>query len=231
MTHRAPGLIRLPQWAVVNKTIVSQDHQYDTNGVVTITPPTDFSGGGVIYFTAQDQFGNIVMQKTSEVPSEIEITIPLTAGLGILKFVEADTAPLSTNRKLFQYYFDIWGKTSDGREEPIVDRGQLFIDKSVTRISLGPTPSLPSFPAAQNQQQRSFVWEATVEGDVFTIPVPGSGMVPGYAIMPSIAEIPIGGFWTSMYCPESLSTPTEFQLYCASPIPIGTRVYFLLRGV
>jgi len=232
MAFKAPGKLRIPQWSIVNRLITAEDVTFNQYGSEVSRGRTDLTGG-VVYFTVRDENDVIVLQKDSTVTAEIEHKnqlVAATTGQATLKFVYADTAPLSSDPKT-KYWFDIWVMTADGREEPIVDRGRFYVDRSATHIALGPAPALPTYPAAQNQQERSFKWTAPTTGDTFTITIPGTGMVDTvYTIpQPGFATIPSGGSWTPTHCPETQRTSTTFQLLCNSAILAGTVLDFQLR--
>ena len=231
MSFRAPGLLRIPQWSIVNRLVTAEDVTFDQYGVQQSRVRTDLTGG-VVYLTVRDDDGTVVIQKDSSVVSEIEIKnqgVAATKGQATIKFVEADTAPLTPGAK---YWFDIWAKTADGREEPIVDRGRFHVDRSTTHISEGPAPSLPAYPASQTPQLRSFKWVAPAGGDSFTVTIPGSGMVDAtYIVVGTYSTIPVGGAWAAIYCPETSRTVAAFGLETSAPILAGTVIDFILRDV
>lgn len=138
MSFKSPGLLRIPQWAVVSRVVTSNDVVYDENGVEESRSRTDLTGA-TIYFTVKDASGTAVIQKSSVDVNEIEILdqgVEATLGQARIKFVEADTATLSTTT---QYFFDVWVSTAGALiEEPIIDYGRFFVDKSATRISVAP---------------------------------------------------------------------------------------------
>jgi len=224
------GRLRVPQWSIFNQPLLAETITYNQYGVETARVVTDLTGA-IVYFTVRDESDVIVIQKDSTNVAEIEIAAPATSGQATLKFVYADTAPLS-NDPTTQYWFDFWVKTAAGIEEPIVKRGRFYVDESVTHIALGPAPSLPTYPAAQTEQARSFKWTAPSTGDLFTVTIPGTGMLDTvYTIAPGYATIPIGGSWAALYMPEASRTTTTFVLETSSPIIIGTVIDFLLRDV
>ena len=157
MAFKAPGRMRIPQWAIVNRLLTAENVTFDQYGkeVANSRVRTDLTGG-IVYFTVRDNDGNIVIQKDSTNAAEIELksqVVEATKGQATVHFVYADTAPLSSDPTT-KYWFDSWAMLANGLEEPIVDRGRFYVDKSATHIAAGPAPALPTYPAAQTPQER-----------------------------------------------------------------------------
>jgi hypothetical protein len=227
MGFRAPGLLRIPQWSIVNRLVTAQDVSYDINGVETGRIRTDLTGG-VVHLTVRDANGTIVIQKDSTNIAEIELKDQVsltTRGQAVIKFVESDTAPLLSTA---QYTFDIWAATSDGREEPIVDRGRFVVDASVTHISAGPAPNLPTFPASQTPQERSFRFVAPGAGSAFTVAIPAPGMVDNSYTVHATLNTIVGAL-PVIACPDAGRTTTQLDLATSIPLAIGDTIDFLLR--
>lgn len=231
MAFKAPGKLRIPQWSIVNRLITAEDITFDQYGAEVSRGRTDLTGG-VVYFTVRDANDVIVMQKDSTNTAEIEHKnqiVAATTGQATLKFVRADTAPLSSDPAV-KYWFDIWVMTADGREEPIVDRGRFYVDRSATNIELGPAPSLPTYPAAQTPQERSFVWSWSATGSSDTVNIPGTGMVDSdYVVAATIEDVPSGGAVTVLTAPSSGRSTTTLQLVGAGSLLIGTTIGLILR--
>lgn len=233
MTFKSPGKLRIPQWSTVTRLLTAEDVTLNEFGVVTNRVRTDFTGG-IVYCTVRDDNGVIVIQKDSTDSSQIEVLdqlVAATQGQARIKFIYVDTAPLSNDPRV-KYWFDAWVWTADNRREPIIDRGRFYVDRSSTNIPEGPTPNLPTFPASQSQQTRSFKWTAPATGDVFTVTIPGVGMVDDtYTVAAMYSNIPAGGSWAGMYAPELARTQTTFELQTTAPILVGTVVDILVRDV
>lgn len=231
MAFKAPGKLRIPQWSIVNRLITAEDITFDQHGAEVSRSRTDLTGG-IVYLTVRDENGTVVMQKNSTDSSQIEHKnqlVAATIGQATVKFVYADTAPLSSDPKN-KYWFDIWVMTADGREEPIVDRGRFYVDKSSTNISEGPAPSLPTYPASQTQQERSFRWEVPTDGDNFTVILPGVGMVDAtYHVNATIAFLPVSGSYAICLIDETAQTSTTFNLKTSATVLAGTIFTFHTR--
>ncbi len=228
---KTPGRLRIPQWAITTRLVTASDVTYDENDVFVSEVRTNLDGG-VVYFTVRDEDGTIVMQKDSTNVAEIEHrnqAVAATEGQADIKFVEADTAPLSSDPSV-KYWFDCWARTVDGREEPIVDRGRFYVHKSTTHISAGPAPSLPSYPATQTPQERSFLWTWSATGDTNTVTIPGVGMVDTtYVVQAIIEDIPSGGSASVITSPSSGRTTTTFTLLAAGALLAGTTISIITR--
>ena len=228
MAFKAPGKLRIPQWSIVNRLITAEDITFDQYGAEVSRGRTDLTGG-VVYFTVRDENGVIVIQKDSTNSAEIEHKnqlVAATTGQATLKFVYADTAPLSSDPKV-KYWFDIWVMTADGREEPIVDRGRFYVDKSSTHIALGPAPALPTYPAAQTPQERSFLWtwSATGTSDVVTIPGAAEMVNGDYVVLAMVED----GTPVAFTAASGTRTTAGFTLLASASLTIGDTVGIFLR--
>lgn len=233
-TFKAPGKMRIPQWSIIDRLLTAEDVTYDQYGreVAGSRVRTDLTGG-VIYFTVTDDDGTIVIQKDSTDVAEIEIKdqlVAATKGQATVHFVYADTAPLNNDPK-FKYWFDAWVMLPSGIEEPIVDRGRFYVDRSVTHIAGGPAPALPTYPAPQTPQERSFLWtwSATGTTDVVTIPSGGAMVDTGYGAHLTIEDVPTLGSVAVLHAPSAGRTTTAFTIIASGPILIGTTVNIFLR--
>ena len=228
MSSKSSGRLKIPQWAIVSRTVTAFDIATDEYDVETGRTRTDLTGA-VVHFTVRDAAGVIVIQKTSADPLEILIldqTDAATKGQSKIFFLEDDTGALLVDG---EYWFDCWAANGTS-EEPIVDRGRFFVCESVTHISVGVAPSIPTYPSPQLSQERSFKWTAPSDGDDFTITIPGTGMVDGtYCVTAEYSFIPDPVVWASRYFPEASRTATQFQLLTSSNILTGTVVDFILR--
>lgn len=227
MSIRSSGRLEIPQWAVVPRTVTARSLVTNEYDVEQSSPRRDLTTG-VVHFTAEDDDGNVIIQKTSAVASEILILDqldPETTGQAKVFFLEADTAALVPGDI---YWFDCW-LVADGVEEPIVDKGRFIVLPSVTHVSAGPVPSTPVAPAPQIPQIRSFRWVAPSAGNSFTVAIPGTGMVNNqYHVGHSVRS---GVIVVDAIFDETLSTPTQFQMTTAGTIPTGTVITFILRGM
>lgn len=225
MTVKSPGRLRIPQWSIVNRLVTAYDITLDENGVETSRSRTDLTGG-YVYFTVRDEYDNIVIQKSSWDTAEIEHLTQsgTTIGQARIKFVEADTGALTIGG---EYYFDVWVQTSDGREEPIVDRGKFYVDKSVTYIPGGPAPTIPSYPAPQTAQERSFLhtWSETGTSDAVTIPGGGAMVDANYIVIAMVKD----GSPVSFTAASGSQTDTGFVLQASGPLNINDTVGIILR--
>jgi hypothetical protein len=225
MSFRTPGRIRIPQWATVNRLVTANDITLDENGVEISRERTDLDGG-IVYCTVKDASGTIVIQKDSTSAAQIEHldqSASATKGQARIKFVEADTAPLTVGA---HYTFDVWVSTADGRVEPIVDKGRFFVDESDTQISAGPAPALPTAAASQTQQQRSFqhVWSAT--GDSDTVAIPGTGMRDAtYCVNAQVED----GAAVSFRVPSVSKAVASFTIHSSTSLNIGDTIDVFVR--
>lgn len=225
---RAPGLLRIPQWSIVNRLVTAQDISFDINGVETARVRTNLDNG-VVYLTVRDASGTIVLQKDSTNSAEIEHKNQLIAeleGQATIKFVEADTAPLQAGAV---YWFDVWVKHSDGREEPIVDSGRFYVDVSQTHISEGPAPSLPTFPASQTPQFQNFKWTATAVITAHTVTIPNGGMVDATYTVTATLNTIAGGTFPLVAAPDSARTATTFPITTSAALTVGDTIDFQVR--
>lgn len=210
MSTNLAGRLKIPQWGIVSRVVTSNDIVTDEHDVETDRDRTDLTTA-VVHCTVRDADGNIVIQKTSADVAEIEILnqlVAATKGQARVYFVEADTAPLTVGA---EYWFDCWAAIP-GREEPIVDRGRFIVCESVTHISQGPTPNLPTFPASQTPQFRSFEWTAPSTAKQFTVPIPGTGMVDTkYLVQHSPSSMPSTGPLAPAHAPKAGRTATQFD--------------------
>jgi hypothetical protein len=215
--------------------ITAEDVSYDENDVETGRVRTNLTGG-IVYLTVEDADGNIVIQKDSTNIAEIVLRDQTpgsdTEGQSDVYFVEADTAPLSSD-PIDKYWFDCWTATLDGREEPIVDRGRFFVDKSTTHISAGPAPAIPTFPASQSPQERSFKFTIPTLGTFWTVTFPGTGMVNAtYCIEPHISDLPLATSPVAvLYDLVADRTATDFILRSSGPLEAGTIIDIHARDV
>jgi len=227
MSLRTPGLIRIPQWAIVNRLLTAQDVAFGADNVEISRVRTNLTGA-VVHFTVRDENGTIVIQKDSTDITQIEIKNQALAALEgqyNVKFVEADTAPLSTTAI---YWFDSWAATSDGFEEPVIDTGRFFVDKSQTHISEGPAPSLPTYPASQTERLQSFQWVVTSTGTSHTVTIP-TAMVNSTYIATVTPNTIAGATFPICVCPESGRTTTTFPMSTSISITAGDTLDFLVR--
>ncbi len=134
MPYRAPGVYHIPQWAITNRLLTAYDITFDLNGEEVSRARMDLNNS-TVYFTVRDVNGILVIEKDSTASTEIGVRTQggPTKGQAIVKFVEADTTPLSSDPRV-KYWFDAWVQKSTG-EEPVIDRGRFYVDKSSTRIS------------------------------------------------------------------------------------------------
>lgn len=134
MSGKSSGRLKIPQWAITDRTVTAWDIVRDVFDVETSRSRTDLTTA-TVYFTVRDDDDVVVIQKDSDTIIEIEILnqlVDATKGQARIYFVEADTSTLTVGAT---YWFDCWVKV-DGREQPIVDRGKFIVCESVTRISL-----------------------------------------------------------------------------------------------
>jgi len=225
MASKSPGRLRIPQWSVVSRLVTAEDVSYDENEVETGRVRTNLAGG-VIYFTVEDADGTIVIQKDSTNVAEIvlrdQTPLSATEGQADVYFVEADTSPLSSDPS-DKYWFDCWAATADGREEPIVDRGRFFVDKSTTHISAGPAPAIPTFPASQSPQERSFKFTIPTLGTFWTVTFPGVMVDVVYCIESHISDLPLATSPVAvLYDLAADRTATDFILRASGPLEAGT---------
>jgi len=234
MTFKAPGRLSVPQWGVVNRLLTAENVTFDQYGkeVAGSRTRTDLTGG-IVYFTVRDDDGNIVIQKDSTDAAEIELknqVAEATKGQAVVHFVYDDTAPLITDLGQ-KYWFDAWALLPSGLKEPIVDRGRFFVEKSVTHIDAGPAPSLPTYPAPQVTQERSFNWSAPSAVTTYTITVPDDGMVDAvYGVWATFENV-VGSTPTSYKVPSSTRTATQFDIEFDTALAIGDTVNFFLRDM
>jgi hypothetical protein len=236
MAFKSPGRIRIPQWSIVNRLLTAETVTFDQYGVEVdgSRVRTDLTGG-IVYFTVRDDDGNIVIQKDSTDAAEIELknqVVAATTGQATVHFVYADTAPLSSLPSA-KYWFDAWVTLSDGTEEPIVDRGRFYVDESVTHSALGPAPGLPTYPAAQTPQHRSFKFTVPTTGDFWTVTIPSDGMVDAvYCIAGWISHLPDAESNVAiLYDLEADRTTTDFVLRASGDLEAGTIVDIEIRDV
>lgn len=229
MSTKSSGRLKIPQWAVVSRVVTAWNIVRNEYDVEQSRSRADITLG-VVHFTVKDADGNIVIQKTSTDVAEIEILnqlIAATKGQARVYFVEADTAPLTVGA---EYWFDCW-VVVDGVEEPIVDRGRFIVCESVTHVAAGPAPNLPTFPASQTPQERSFLHTWSVTGDSDAVAIPGTGMVDvGYNTHCSIEDLPSGGSPVAILrAPLASHTTTTFVIEASGDLDAGTTVVCTLR--
>ncbi|MHA1812694.1 MAG: hypothetical protein ACTSYX_04580 [Candidatus Thorarchaeota archaeon] len=198
--------------------------EYDAETGRTRTDLTN----SVVHFTVEDSAGNTVIQKTSANIAEIEIldqVLPATTvGQARVYFLEADTGALIAGD---EYWFDCWA--ADGTsEEPIVDRGKFIVCESVTHISAGPAPSIPTYPAPQSPQERSFQWTAPSTGSAFTVTVTGGMVDATYGVWVNYEDV-AGVVPAQHKVPAATRNAATFDVEFASNLTIGDTVVFLLR--
>jgi len=227
MSITAPGRMRIPQWAVTNRTVTANDISVDDDGVETGSVRTSLTGA-VVYYTVEDADGNVVIQKISTDPTQIEIhadqVTEATKGTALVKFLRADTAPLIAGG---DYTFDCWVKTADGREEPIVDCGKFIVAKSKTDILNSPVPDLPQSPGAQTPQQRCFLhtWSATGTSDAVTLPGSAAMVNINYGVFPVVED----GAAVAFAVASGSRTTTGFTLTASASLNQNDTVVIWLR--
>lgn len=220
-SHRIPGEMRVPQWAVDTRSLVAQDI---ISGALAAKDLT----GATIHFWVRDADGTPVLAKTSGDSAEIEVT-DASAGEYDVKFVRADTAPLTPGDV---YWFDCWAEYSGPTvQAPLLDRGRFYVDESVVDIDNGPV--VPAgFAAPQSQQERSFKHTMVADASSFVVTIPGTGMYDAtYCAIGMISTIPAGGSAALIWCPEqdTARTSTTFTVEASGTLLAGTIIDFIVR--
>lgn len=83
-----------------------------------------------LYFSVRKEVGHhkVLIYKTSDTTSEIELIAPLTNGKAMIYLSYLDTKFMEAGR----YYFDVWVKKLDGKRFPVVEPSEFIVLPAVT---------------------------------------------------------------------------------------------------